>query len=329
MYILRKIWKPEIYQGGKQRKRYFEGWYFKIVDEAEKHVYAIIPGVSFDKKGRAHSFIQFFVGKEAIMYNIKYKIEDFQYSKKNFEIEIKQNKFSSESLSLDLEEKGLNVRGEIKFENLSPWPISMFRPGAMGPYRFVPFMECYHGVLSFNHKLSGKLTINNKTIDFSNGKGYIEKDYGKSFPSYYLWMQSNHFSSENTSIMVSLANIPWLGSSFDGFIVGFLHEEMLYKFATYTGAIITKLRIKENVIQINFKDQKYRLEVIAEKAEGVNLLSPVEGSMTGRILESITAKINVRLVKLSKKSEELIFEGKGRNAGLDIGGKVEKIKEID
>ena len=51
--------------------------------------------------------------------------------------------------------------------------------------------------------------------------------------------------------------------------------------------------------------------------------------MVGRILESITAKINVKLVELNKKTgEKVLFEGMGRNAGLDIGGRVEEIKEI-
>ena len=50
--------------------------------------------------------------------------------------------------------------------------------------------------------------------------------------------------------------------------------------------------------------------------------------MTGRILESITSQIHVRLVKLDKNIEEIIFEGIGKNAGLDIGGKVEEIQTI-
>ena len=29
------------------------------------------------------------------------------------------------------------------------------KAGIMGWYRFVPFMQCYHGVVSLNHKLNG------------------------------------------------------------------------------------------------------------------------------------------------------------------------------
>ncbi|MBY8999482.1 MAG: hypothetical protein KGD64_01070 [Candidatus Heimdallarchaeota archaeon] len=309
-------------------KRYFEGWYFKIVDKDENVVFAIIPGVSFEKDGTAHCFIQFFDGKEVIMHNIKYDIEQFQYSKKRFEVKIGNNIFTSKKIVLEIDSEDIKVKGTIELGDLSPWPVKFFNPGAMGPFRLVPFMECYHGVLSFDHKLRGKLDVNETSINFTDGRGYIEKDYGKSFPSYYLWMQSNHFPSEGTSIMVSLANIPWLGSSFDGFIVGFLNNGHLYRFATYTGAKLTKLKISEKTIITHFSDRKYRLEVVAHKAEGVDLLSPKGGSMTGRILESITAELQVKLIKIRKNQETILYEGRGRNAGLDIGGKVEKIEEI-
>ena len=34
---------------------------------------------------------------------------------------------------------------------LDGWPVKVTSPGAMGPYAFVPFMECYHGVVSMDH----------------------------------------------------------------------------------------------------------------------------------------------------------------------------------
>ena len=112
-------------------------------------------------------------------------------------------------------------------------------------------------------------------------------------------------------------------------IVGFMYNDKLYRFATYTGAKITKLKLEENRIIIYVNDKKHRLEIEATRAVGILLPSPIDGSMTGRILESITAKIYVKLIKLIKKKEKILFEGTGRNAGLDIGGKVEEIKEVN
>ena len=45
----------------------------------------------------------------------------------------------------------------------------------MGPFSFVPFMECYHGVLSMNHSIKGRLDFNGESLSFDNGKGYMER----------------------------------------------------------------------------------------------------------------------------------------------------------
>ena len=324
---IRNVWKPANYQGKRKMKSYFEGWYFKIVDKEEENIYAIIPGVSFEKDGKATAFIQFFDGKKAIMNFFEYDYSEFQFSENSFDLSIGKNEFNSKFLKLDINKDNYKIKGKVSHSNLKNWPIKALSPGAMSWYRFVPFMECYHGVLGFDHSLEGKLEINGKEIDFTGGRGYIEKDYGRSFPRYYLWLQCNHFDIPDTSIMASFAKIPWMGSAFDGYIVGLYHEGEVYRFTTYTGAKVKKLKIREEDITMHFADKKKRLEIVAHKAKGVDLPSPVEGSMTGRILESITAEVEVKLIKLGRK-ERVIFEGKGRNAGLDIGGKVEEIKEV-
>ena len=309
-------------------RSYFEGWYFKIVDKTEENIYAIIPGVSFEEDGKNIAFIQFFDGKKAIMNFFEYEFSEFEFSKKTFDVRVGKNRFNTEFMELDIKKDNHCIKGKIKYSSLKGWPIKPLAPGAMGWYRFVPFMECYHAVLGFDHSLEGELEVNGKKIDFTGGKGYIEKDYGRSFPRYYLWLQCNHFDIPDTSIMASFAKIPWVGKAFDGYIVGVYHNGHTYRFTTYTKAKVTKLRIEKNEIIMHFADRKKRLEIEAYKSEGVHLASPVEGSMTGRILESITAQVHVKLTEIEKKSEKIIFEGRGRNAGLDMGGKVDEIKEV-
>ena len=37
--------------GGKS-KRFFEGWYYKVVSENQRHAVAIIPGIAMDENGK-------------------------------------------------------------------------------------------------------------------------------------------------------------------------------------------------------------------------------------------------------------------------------------
>ncbi len=59
------IYHPDAYHGSLAMKKYFEGWYFKLVSKNRDSVNAIIPGVSFDKDGRSYCFIQILNGLDA------------------------------------------------------------------------------------------------------------------------------------------------------------------------------------------------------------------------------------------------------------------------
>jgi hypothetical protein len=48
----------------------------------------------------------------------------------------------------------------------------------MGPFAYIPFLECYHGVVSMYHQIRGSVSWGDETISLDNGIGYIEKDHG-------------------------------------------------------------------------------------------------------------------------------------------------------
>ena len=105
----------------------------------------------------------------------------FKYSTKRFEIEIGPNYFSQRRMELDIQRDGVGLKGELQFHNIIPFPKTFRRPGIMGPYSFVPFMECYHGIVNIHHDIHGILEYGGEKMDFSRGYGYIEKDWGRSF----------------------------------------------------------------------------------------------------------------------------------------------------
>ena len=193
---IKALFNPSLYHGWGRSSKFFEGWYYKVVSNDQKHAFAFIPGIAMDEKGKKQSFIQVLDGKKFTSKYYKYKFIDFKSNSNKHNIVISKNIFLKDSIELDLS----NISGKLFFKNLSPWSNSIFSPGIMGPYSFVPFMECYHGILSMNHTIEGKLIVNNKVVDFSQGKGYIEKDWGHSFPEAYIWMQCNNFNDSSVSI---------------------------------------------------------------------------------------------------------------------------------
>lgn len=318
MYSIAKIWKPTIFQGHNRKSNYFEGWYFKLVDDQESQKLAIIPGISYPKEGEPHVFIQVLDAQNCKSEYHRFPVTDFQASKTIFEVKIGNNYFSADKIVLDLP----NLKGELHFTDLTPWDWKWYSPGIMGPFSFLPFMECYHGVVSLHHHISGKLILNGKEITYKKGIGYIEKDWGRSFPSSWIWMQSNHFEEENVSLSASVAMIPYKGISFIGFIVGFWWRGKLYRFTTYNGGKLEHVSLDNEMIHYTIRNREYRLEIKGYHSEGGDLVAPINGKMEGKLKETIMSRANITLSTLDGK---VLFSDVARNMGLEAGGKVEEL----
>jgi tocopherol cyclase len=310
-----------MYHGFGRHSRFFEGWYFKCASRTGDAVYAVIPGVSFGSDGDQHAFIQIVDGLRRTSSYHRYSMDQFASARHGFAIRIGPNEFSLDHLSLDVA-GDVPVRGKLRFSAVHPWPVRLLSPGIMGWYALIPAMECYHGVLSFNHQLDGSLSVAGRDINFTDGRGYIEKDWGRSFPKAWVWTQTNHFTEPDACLTASVARIPWLGSSFTGHIVGLWLRGQLYRFATYTGARVSRLAITADEVTFTVEDSRYALEIRCRRQDGAVLSAPRDGEMTGRIVEALTAIADVCLSAKQKGGLIRVFSDTGRLAGLEVAGDV-------
>ncbi len=301
----------DAFQGKYNKKNYFEGWYIKFVSQ-NGFAFALIPGVSI-KNNKKEFFLQY-IDKQGISKYFRYKEKDINFNKDYFQVTIGDSFFSYEKATINIKE--FNLKGEFYFKNLINPRSSIYMPTIMGPFSYIPFMQCNHGLLSPSHSILGYLEKNGIRYNFDNGKGYIEKDWGSSFPEEYIWLQSNNFEDIETSFMFSLATIPFCSLEFNGFL-GFIYfNRAYYVFATYTGAKIKKVEVKGDRVKIVILDRKYRLEVEGVSINKGPLSSPRKGEMTGTIHESIDGLIYIKIY--DKRSNNLIYQDKGKNSGVEI-----------
>ena len=316
---IRSLFNPPMYQGWGNRKKYFEGWYFKVVNAQETKAFAFIPGIAMDESGESHAFIQLLDGKAKKAEYFPFDAALFKPSDKKFEVAIGTSRFSYDGLTFDMPA----IKGTLSFRGCVPWPSRWYSPGIMGPYTFAPFMECNHGIVSMDHSIAGSLVINGEEIDFTGGRGYIEKDWGHSFPSAYIWMQSNHFDQPGVSFKASVARIPWVTGNFTGFIAGFWFNNRLYRFTEYNRSRLSKLRTSESGAEIEFRNRHYTLRLAAPVDKATSLAAPVRGLMDGRIEESMTSVISLTLSDTS--TGQIIYSGNGRNGSVEISGDIQTL----
>ena len=321
--FIRGIRRPEAFHGHGVKRGYFEGWYVKVVDAQQSARWAFIPGVFRGRDGDTvtdEAFVQVLDGATGRSWYHRYPIADFDAAADDFSVVVGGNRFSRSGVHLELPD----VSGDIAFATaFDPWPVTWRRPGIMGPYAWTPMMECYHGIVSFGHELAGSLLVDGERQDFTGGRGYIEKDWGRAFPAGYVWMHSNHLAGEpDASLIASVAIIPWLRSSFRGFIVGLRLRGRLHAWATYNGSRERQLEIDESHVRWSLSGPSGLLELSAERVRGGLLHAPIRTRMHERVEETLDSTIHVRV---TTPSGRVALDTTATCAGLEVHGDLERL----
>lgn len=313
--MFQKLRNPIIFQGSLKKNNYFEGWYYKMVTHDKKYTLALIPGISLNKI-HSHAFIQVFLTNNSHLVHsyFEFDVHDFKAQKNPFLLNISNQYFSDTYIDINLKNNDISLTGHLHFSNHVRINTSILSPSIMGFFSYFKMMECYHGVVSMTHDVAGKININNTEVDFTNGKSYIEKDWGRSFPQAYVWMQSNHFKDNHTALMFSYATIPFYGLRFKGLIASLIFQKKEYRFATYNFSKIIKKEIYDNQVYFLIKKGKYKLEIKASNKDTISLASPRNGRMIESIKEGLSGEIQIKLYK----KKQLIYEDSTSNAGLEI-----------
>ena len=317
---MRHVLTPAGYHGQRKRTKYFEGWYVKLVDARQEARLALIPGVFLAQEadGPHEAFVQVLDGATGRSWYVPYPQSEFTARSETFAVQVGPNRFSNGGVRVNLPE----LTGQVDFGPLDPWPVTPVSPGAMGWYAWMPFMECYHGVVSFGHTLHGQLEFEGRTLDFDGGRGYIEKDWGQAFPSGYVWMHSNSFTDPQISLIASVAIIPWLRGEFQGLLLGLRANGGLYKFTSYTGAKVRELRIDDTHVHLVVTGRAGTLELRATRPDGAFLHAPVRTEMHKRVEETLQAQIDVRL---TDRSGRVILDDLGTSAGVEVHGETDRL----
>lgn len=324
LQFFKGIFHPEAFHGHGRSKRYFEGWYVKVVSADQKTRWAVIPGVFLGLDGGVNeAFIQLLDGSTGRSWYHKFDTSEFSASADEFDVTLGKNHFSSKGVTLDLPE----LRGSISFESaLDPWPVKPLSPGIMGWFGAVPFMECFHGIVSFGHDLAGEMAVEGKKVSFAGGRGYIEKDWGRAFPSGYVWLHSNHIDSEpEASLIGSVAIIPWIGRPFRGYIVGLKHSGKLHRWTTYNGAKEIELTITDTHVQWQLSSKDGLLTLSADRVRGGLLHAPIRTEMHQRVDETLDAVIHI---KHTDRDGRVLLEGKGLVGAMEVHGDLKRLLAI-
>lgn len=344
---------------------FFEGWYFKLTLEQHDSTLAIIPGVHMNDDDR---FAFVLVAHGNASHFFRFPFASFASSTDQFlaTVDGEKNVFSYDKLLVDLHPKETDdATGRFRLNltlssHVTNPDISWLLPGTMGIFSWVPTIQCYHHVLSMKYQVQGTAQIHDEAEIPVNGIGYLEKDWGHSFPSAWVWAQANQWenlpSDSSPSLFFSLARIPWhFNINFPGFLVIFEHNGAFYRFNTYLQSVVAEFsadkttnRVTLTVYDVLFE---HKLQVTThcskpEATRGAILYGPRAGRMEKFVEEILSPNIyfDVRLSKLIPNDsvertsedpfvqhgygEEVLFQGRAVKAALEINGDIPELIEM-
>lgn len=273
---------------------YFCGWYLKCQNGIQ--TVALIPAYHITNGKRTCS-VQVITDDRS--WNVTLPYSGFR--KEDGGVVIGTNRFTREGITLDLHTPELTAVGNLTFGPFAPIGYDI-----MGPFKYVPFMECRHSVFSMKHTVSGRLEINGIVYVFENGIGYMEGDRGNSFPKEYVWTQC---CFPEGSVMLSVADIPFCGFHFTG-VIGVIHYRgKEYRIGTYLGARAVYLNDGEVIV----KQGRKQLTVKRLEKKGHPLAAPMGGDMSRTIHETAACKAYFHYQEKGKT----VFEFETDNAAFE------------
>ena len=275
-------------------KKHFRGLYYRC--QSDTQTLTVIPSVH-KASGNAFCNIQIITDTNTFHTSFPCTAPNRNSSK----IYIGKNRFDNRGITLDIQTTELQASGDLRLGSFTPIKYDI-----MGPFRYIPFLECKHSIFSMMHTVDGELTVNGKSYLFTNSAGYLEGDRGCSFPRKYAWTQC--FFPEG-SLMLSVADVPLGGTHITGIIGIILLNGKEYRLATYLGAKAVNIENEEVIVrQGNRTLTAKRLET-----PGLPLQAPACGSMIRTIYEHPSCKAYYRF----EEDGRTLLELNVRNAAFE------------
>ena len=283
---------PSSLRGNFEGEKYFEGWFQKVYSTKHKWSFIIIYGYATRNAYEKFGFIQLLLPNENIKI-IYFPKSEISCDPNRHIIRMGNNILTTEIIRIH----SSNLYVHLNLSNNQP--IRTFK-NSMGYMYFIPNLPCYHSVLNTSHVVAGEIIYNDDRYSLYNEIGYLEKNWGTSFPETYFWLHAVDPTNVEVSLLFSRAEIKWLGQKFIKH-VGFFHVDgkqidlrdlKNFVFSSFMPTPENQiLRITSNTIS---------LEISILYRKKVKFKGPAEGQLSRDIHHYTDALIEVSFIQNQK-----------------------------
>jgi hypothetical protein len=301
------IIKPSGLRGKFGRHKYFEGWFQKVYSVEHNASFIVIYGYATQNAPDKFGFIQIYIPRQAphILYFNK---DEISCDPRNHSVWMGDNLLTTKSMNIASDDISL------KLAMKNNHPIPTFK-NSMGYAYYVPTLPCYHSVMNVSHHVSGEIHTANQSYQLEHELGYMEKNWGTSFPKRYCWLQAVDPLDSRTSLLFSQAEIDWIGSSFLRHVGHLRFDGKHIDLRELRKCTISNSILDETNHSIQLSGKNITLEIHISFQEKVIFKGPTDGNMSRDIIHHTDARIQVMLNQHGSL-QEFTLVGNYENLGL-------------
>ena len=178
---------------------HFEGWYFRAFDPTTRKSFALIAAYWVGKNHEGHGFLELVQHPEGLVHKqtlIAINVEGIQAGRGKFDLQLGDLKLSANSIIGTIwTDSGERVDINLKITDCAQWgaPDDDNNRWTMGWSTEAPGIPIKWHVHHLKAEASGVIRTPNHEWEFSKLPFHQEKNWGRSFPTSWIWLQSNHF----------------------------------------------------------------------------------------------------------------------------------------
>jgi len=214
---------------------------------------------------------------------------------------------------------GKSCSWDYEIESIETWGDRARPSATMGWLSYLPVFEPGWQILLARGWASGSINWCGENYKFDRAPTYIEKNWGRSFPQQWFWLQCNAFlEHEDLSITCAGGIREVLGNLTNVAMVGIHHDGEFYNFMPENSEIHCDISAwgEWRIQAINDLAQ---VQVIGTTADrGTKIMVPTATGLKFCCLD--TAKGTIRLSLRTRSGKKLVIAS-SNNAALEVGGK--------
>ena len=329
---------------------HFEGWYYRVTSpggaEGDEQVWVLITAYWRDAAGAERAFVKLINGVTGRVYKRVFEgpeegvsIEELQRGANDLSVRLG---VEGDGLALSAEgvsgrfwaEGGEEVEVALAVEGCAYWgsPFHERDRWTMGWVTELPGPPLKWHVEHIKGRATGGVRVleGGEVIEEGALEGaplHQEKNWGRSFPSTWVWLQSDVFEGR-PDVAFAAAGGPifsWEGSP-SGYMLGLRWRDEFLSLRTQDGHGFSGVEFKaeegEARWALNAEGLRWRVEVRARAPLGelINIDVPGEGGLELKAVEHLRADLEVALYERSWRGWRLVEVLHSRLAAVEAGG---------